>query len=429
MTDPIRAALERLLSDIQALSDSSQGIDGLHLNGDCAPWVELLEGGHYSSWLGDAIAEARTALAHPEPSGEVSEPAHAGLISLALNREPWATWLQPGGSLESAHCELSDLLRAAIALDRSRRAAPPAEALAARPLLEQVARMGDRIGQHTVAEISTISDRAAAWLQDNPPGQPVAVEPRGCPAPGACSCVEPAPPAEGEVKDVSQLSDGYHTFAELYEHRHALMLAFMRAAPDLCWFSRRHADGELCFGDGGWFIVGAELPNSGTVSYHLPMRLWGLAEMAGAAELELGRPWDGHTAHDVVQRLTEWASSSHALAQPVPPAEGEVGELAEWLHNCANVRMDEGYERLAFKFARAADLLEQRHPAPVPVSERPWERDGWCDEQGRCWLRGKVEGDWRLLRPVNSGVPQLKYCFSHSLPFHALPLPAGEVQP
>ena len=73
--------------------------------------------------------------------------------------------------------------------------AAPAEALAARPLLEQVAAMSDCIGAQTVGSIMAISDRAAAWLRDNPPGQPVAVEPRGCPTPGACSCVEPAPPA------------------------------------------------------------------------------------------------------------------------------------------------------------------------------------------------------------------------------------------
>ena len=45
--------------------------------------------------------------------------------------------------------------------------------------------------------------RAAAWLRENPPGQQVAIEPRGCPTPRACSCVEPAPPApqagEGEA--------------------------------------------------------------------------------------------------------------------------------------------------------------------------------------------------------------------------------------
>ena len=70
----------------------------------------------------------------------------------------------------------------------------PAEALAARPLLEQVARLGDCIGANTVGQITAISNRAAAWLRENPPGQPVAIEPRGCPTPGACSCVKPAAP-------------------------------------------------------------------------------------------------------------------------------------------------------------------------------------------------------------------------------------------
>lgn len=111
-----------------------------------------------------------------------------------------------------------------------------------------------------------------------------------------------------EQIDTGSISDGYHTFNELYEHRHALVLALMKAMPRHFWFSRRHHDGELCFGDGEWFIVGAELPDSGTVSYHLPMRLWGLAELTGAAELELGLPWDGHTANDVVHRLKAWAS-------------------------------------------------------------------------------------------------------------------------
>lgn len=81
--------------------------------------------------------------------------------------------------------------------------APPAEALAARPLLEQVARMGDCIGQHTVGEILAISDRAAAWLRENPPGQPIDIEPRGCPIPGACACVEPVQPEpEGPTDEV-----------------------------------------------------------------------------------------------------------------------------------------------------------------------------------------------------------------------------------
>ena len=70
-----------------------------------------------------------------------------------------------------------------------------ADALATRPLLEQVAAMADCIGANTVGQITAISNRAAAWLRQNPPGQPVATEPRGCSTPKACSCVEPIPPA------------------------------------------------------------------------------------------------------------------------------------------------------------------------------------------------------------------------------------------
>ena len=113
--------------------------------------------------------------------------------------------------------------------------------------------------------------------------------------------------------DVSQLSDGYHTFSELYEHRHALCLALMRAMPQHCWFSLRHADGERCFGGTDWFIFGAELPGVGSVTYHLPAELYPIAQATGATDLPKGRPWDGHTAADVVSRLREWA----ALAQPV----------------------------------------------------------------------------------------------------------------
>ena len=83
----------------------------------------------------------------------------------------------------------------------------PAEALAARPLLEQVARLGDCIGANTVGQIMAISSRAAAWLEENPPGQPVAIEPRGCPTPGACSCVETAAPAAPEPGEVGELVD------------------------------------------------------------------------------------------------------------------------------------------------------------------------------------------------------------------------------
>ena len=111
--------------------------------------------------------------------------------------------LRPIDLLQNIAPDFVDYARAVLAR-WGRPAAPPSpeapgEALAARPLLEQVAAMADRIGSPTVGEITAISARAAAWLRDNPPGQPVAIEPQGCPAPGDCSCVEPTPPAPEDL--------------------------------------------------------------------------------------------------------------------------------------------------------------------------------------------------------------------------------------
>ena len=68
-----------------------------------------------------AAALAEAILAHPGFSGCHDAPAtlpapdHVNLIGFAFGREPWATWLRQGGCLESAHCELSDLMLAVLA--------------------------------------------------------------------------------------------------------------------------------------------------------------------------------------------------------------------------------------------------------------------------------------------------------------------------
>ena len=99
-----------------------------------------------------------------------------------------------------------------------------------------------------------------------------------------------------------QVSDGFHTFDELYEHRCLLFLAVQRAHPALAWCSKLHADGAMF--DGGWFVAGLELP-TGQVTYHLPICFWPLAA-ACARELPFAPPWDGHTPAQAVARLGGW---------------------------------------------------------------------------------------------------------------------------
>jgi hypothetical protein len=139
----------------------------------------------------------------------------------------------------------------------------------------------------------------------------------------------------------------------------------------------------------------------------------------------------GGTEEVEVRNYIERLESAASAAQPEPVAPTDE-EIADWHGQCADLsRLREADYYWAFDLrsdevagvVRAALARWGRPtPQPVPVSERlPGPED--CDSEGRCWLCGKVEGDWRLIDPANSGVPQLKYCFSHWLPHWALPVP------
>lgn len=108
--------------------------------------------------------------------------------------------------------------------------------------------------------------------------------------------------------DLGEISDGYHTFNELYDHRCTLFLALMASNPALSWISAKHHDGSEWE---GWFIAGMELP-TGDVTYHLPNSMMGAAMQTGCRVLDCGKEWDGHTAADVVTRLREWVHSANA---------------------------------------------------------------------------------------------------------------------
>ena len=43
------------------------------------------------------------------------------------------------------------------------------------------------------------------------------------------------------------LSDGYHSFNELYEQRMYLFATIVKQNKELCWKSYKHDDGKLCF--------------------------------------------------------------------------------------------------------------------------------------------------------------------------------------
>lgn len=101
-----------------------------------------------------------------------------------------------------------------------------------------------------------------------------------------------------------ETSDGYHTFNELYEMRHALFMAFANSTLDISWMSKKHHDGTEIE---GWFIAGTRL-KEGDISFHMPMRLWNVCSRSAFHVLENAPEWDGHTSKDVINRLMKFAT-------------------------------------------------------------------------------------------------------------------------
>lgn len=123
--------------------------------------------------------------------------------------------------------------------------------------------------------------------------------------------------------DAGQISDGHHTFDELYQHRCLLFCAWIEQSREtinfivyakredslpfqlLPWKSKLHADGSSL---DEWFIAGLE-PGEGIkhrirpITYHLPLSMW---DMCHAEERERAPEWDGHTSADVIERLQNW---------------------------------------------------------------------------------------------------------------------------
>lgn len=101
------------------------------------------------------------------------------------------------------------------------------------------------------------------------------------------------------VDEIDDVSDGFHTFRQLYYQRMMLFAAIVKQNKDKAWKSLRHEDGELCFG-GGWFIVGVDTPE-GSYTYHYEDNYYSLFD---CKELERGKSWDGHTEKDVTRLLS-----------------------------------------------------------------------------------------------------------------------------
>lgn len=196
------------------------------------------------------------------------------------------------------------------------------------------------------------------------------------------------------VDEIDDVSDGFHTFRQLYYQRMMLFAAIVKQNKDKAWKSLRHEDGELCFG-GGWFIVGIDTPE-GSYTYHYEDNYFSLFD---CEELEYGKHWDGHTEKDVTRLL------SLPSAQPKERTEERMET-----HSCdlidREAAVDAIYHHLpSVSRTRARTMLHE-----VPSVQPEIIRCKDCKWYGRADKRRFYRGTDCLNHRINTIVPDKDYC-------------------
>lgn len=99
---------------------------------------------------------------------------------------------------------------------------------------------------------------------------------------------------EFEVEHKGEISDGYHTFNELYDHRMVLFSVICNTYKEEAWKSWQHHDGTM-YDD--YFIVGVQTPQ-GQYTYHYHKDNW---DKFNVKELEFAPEYDGHLPKDITR--------------------------------------------------------------------------------------------------------------------------------
>jgi len=101
--------------------------------------------------------------------------------------------------------------------------------------------------------------------------------------------------------DTNPISDGYHTFEELYDHRITLYVALCKQLSkerhDI-WRTAIHSDNSVW---DGWFLLGIGYNAGEQITYHLPVSRW--EECDFAIQIHKAPTFDGHSSAQVIQRI------------------------------------------------------------------------------------------------------------------------------
>lgn len=91
-----------------------------------------------------------------------------------------------------------------------------------------------------------------------------------------------------------EISDGYHTFDELYYHRMILFSVICNTYKNKAWKSWKHDNGTM-YDD--YFIIGIST-DEGDFTYHYHKKYWNVFKVK---ELVKAPVFDGHTSKDIIR--------------------------------------------------------------------------------------------------------------------------------
>lgn len=196
--------------------------------------------------------------------------------------------------------------------------------------------------------------------------------------------------------DIGEVSDGYHTFNELYRYRIVYNAAFFNELAksgniELCK-SKKHSDGEKCFGSDDWFIVMANLP-TGQISNHYETKYWDLFNIS---ERETAFEYDGHTPSEAADRIEKYL----AIAKNRKSSNSDImnfGDAIEALKRGRAIRRKgwNGKNLFVFKLEPLRidpDIVVKMKTVPHLVKNVIAKGDGHIDYENRCIIYNENTG-------------------------------------
>lgn len=186
---------------------------------------------------------------------------------------------------------------------------------------------------------------------------------------------------EKGIIDTNNISDGQHTFGDLYDHRAKLfsVICNQEGISEKAWKSTLHHDGTMF---PNYFIVGIETPK-GQATYHYEMRYW---DLFNVKELQKAPIWDGHTPDQAIDRilsLNQKKSNSKSKS---------IGQTIDEIFNNPHIVIQSCNNALM----KAKEEVEKVNNTNKQLEEEIIEKD-----KGIEFLNGRIDGMEYVIEHLN----------------------------